>query len=155
MRLVTTAVPSIAASHTAVAWHPSKSGEYYEQAPESVGRLLTGLTGVARLDGTGLPVCWAFPVTSPLTREQVFLIVTGSDDLSAQETFLLSVLAQLCGAVIASLHSVSEAELRGQADREREVAEARAAALATSEARQRAILEAALDAVISIDRTPG
>src|SRR5580658_5090848 len=145
MRLVTTAVPSIAASHSAVAWHPGRSGEYYEQAPDSVGRLLTGLTGVSRLDVAGFAACWAFPITSPLAREQVFLIVTGSEDLSDQETFLLSVLAQLCGAVIASLHSVSEAELRGQADREREVAEARAAVLATSEARQRIILEAALD----------
>jgi PAS domain S-box-containing protein len=152
MRLVTTAVPSIAASHSAVAWHPSKSGEYYEQAPEGVGSLLTELTGVARLDVKGFPASWAFPVTSPLMREQVFLIVTGSEDLSTQETFLLSVLAQLCGAVIASLHSVSDAELRGQADREREVAEARAAVLASSEARQRAILETALDAVISIDQ---
>jgi PAS domain S-box-containing protein len=152
MRLVITAVPSIAASHTAVAWHPSKPGEYYDQAPESAGRLLTELTGVARLDAPGLPASWAFPITSPLTRERVFLIVTGSGDLSAQETFLLSVLAQLCGAVIASLHSVSEAELRGQADREREVAEARTAVLATSEARQRIILETALDAVVSIDR---
>ena len=152
MRLVTTAVPSIAASHSAVAWHPSKSGEYYEQAPESVGSLLTELTGVARLDVEGLPASWAFPITSPLAREQVFLIVTGTEDLSTQETFLLSVLAQLCGAVIASLHSISEAELRGQADREREVAEARAAVLATTEERQRAILETALDAVISIDR---
>jgi PAS domain S-box-containing protein len=152
MRLVTTAVPSIAASHSAVAWHPSKSGEYYEQAPEGVGSLLTELTGVARLDVKGFPASWAFPVTSPLMREQVFLIVTGSEDLSTQETFLLSVLAQLCGAVIASLHSVSDAELRGQADREREVAEARTAVLASSEARQRAILETALDAVISIDQ---
>ena len=184
IRLVTTAVPSIAASHSAVAWHPGKSGEYYEQAPEGVGGLLTGLTGVARLDVKGFSACWAFPITSPLTREQVFLIVTGSGDLSDQETFLLSVLAQLCGAVIASLeliasererlrqiavlnaeleatvlsvelarqHSVSEAELRGKADREREVAEARAAELAASEARQRVILETALDAVISIDR---
>jgi PAS domain S-box-containing protein len=308
MRLVTTAVPSIAASHSAVAWHPGKSGEYYGQAPESVGRLLAGLTGAGRLDVAGLPACWAFPVSSPLTREQVFLIVTGSEDLSDQETFLLSVLAQQCGAVIASheliaaererlgqiaalnaeleatvstlarlteihrgltriaasggqagiaatlheltgypvlivdaagsvratagqvpeshrlvdrepgqwaeivssllttprpvyrrgawlvlarpqadvlgivalidpgraatetdlaalehattvlsvelarLHSVSEAELRGRADREREVAEARATVLAASEARQRAILETALDAVISIDQ---
>jgi PAS domain S-box-containing protein len=152
MRLVTTAVPSIAAAHSAVAWHPSESGEYFQQAPESVGRLLTELTGVARLDVDGLPACWAFPVTSPLTRDQVFLIVTGSGDLSAQETFLLSVLAQLCGAVIASLHNVSEAELRGRADREREVAETRAAVLATTEARHRAILGTALDAVISIDR---
>jgi PAS domain S-box-containing protein len=308
MRLVTTAIPSIAASHSAVAWHPGKSGEYYEQAPESAGSLLAGLTGTARLDVAGLPPCWAFPVSSPLTREQVFLIVTGSEDLSDQETFLLSVLAQQCGAVIASheliaaererlgqiaalnaeleatvstlarlteihrgltevaasggqagiaatlheltgypvlivdaagstraiagqvpaghrlvdretgqweeivsllrtarrpvyrrrawlvlampqadvlavialidparaatetdlaaleqaatvlsvelarLHSVSEAELRGKADREREVAEARTAVLAASEARQRAILETALDAVVSIDR---
>ncbi len=307
MRLVTTAVPSIAASHSAVAWHPGKSGEYYEQAPGSVGSLLAGLTGAARLDAAGLSA-WAFPVSSPLAREQVFLIVTGSEDLSDQETFLLSVLAQQCGAVIAGheliaaerqrlgqiaalnaeleatvstltrlteihrglteiaasggqagiaatlheltgypvlivdaagstratagqvpsghrlvnretgqwkeivsllrttrrpvyrrrawlvlampqadvlsiialvdparaatetdlaalehaatvlsvelarLHSVSEAELRGKADREREVAEARASVLAASEARQRVILETALDAVISIDR---
>jgi PAS domain S-box-containing protein len=308
MRLVTTAVPSITASHSAVAWHPGKSGEYYEQAPESVGSVLAGLTGAARLDVPGFSACWAFPVSSPLTHEQVFLIVTGSEDLSDQETFLLSVLAQQCGAVIASheliaaererlgqiaalnaeleatvstlarlteihrgltgiaasggqagiaatlhqltsypvlivdaagstratagqvpadhrlvnreagqweeivsllrttrrpvyrrrawlvlampqadvfsvialvdparaatetdlaalehaatvlsvelarLHSVSEAELRGEADRDREVAEARAAVLAASEARQRAILETALDAVVSIDR---
>jgi PAS domain S-box-containing protein len=159
MRLVVTAVPSIAASHSAVAWHPSKSGAYYEQAPEGIGGLLSDLTGVARLELEDVATCWAFPITSPLTREPVFLIVTGSSELSAQETFLLSVLAQLCGAVIASLELIaserqraSEAELRGQADREREVAEARAAVLAVTEARQRAVLEAALDAVISIDR---
>ena len=306
MRLVTTAVPSIAASHRAVAWHPSRSGDYFEQAPEDVGGLLADLTEVTRLDVKGPAACWAFPVTSPFSREQVFLIVTGSEDLSDQETFLLSVLAQLCGTVIASqesiaaersrirqiaalnaeleatvatlarlmeihrsltgiaasggqagiaatlhqltdfpvlivdehgdtrmtagqlpddlvnreagsweeivrllrttrraiyrrrawlmpampradvlsvialvdparsatetdlaalehaatvlsvelarLESVSEAELRGQADREREVAETRASVLAVSEARQRAILEAALNAVISIDQ---
>jgi PAS domain S-box-containing protein len=308
IRLVVTAVPSIAPSHTAVAWHPGKSGEYYEQAPASVGALLTALTGVARLDVEGFAACSAFPITSPLARERVFLIVTGSEGLSDQETFLLSVLAQLCGAVIASqeliaaererlgqiaalnaelettvstlarlmeihrsltaiaasggqagiaatlheltsypvlivdaggnagaaagpvpgghrlvnreagqwdevvsllrttrrplyrhgawlmlampqagvvgvialidparaatetdlaalehaatvlsvelarLHSVSEAELRGRADREREVAEARTAVLAASDARQRVILETALDAVISVDR---
>src|SRR6202050_5894434 len=64
MRLVTTAVPSIAASHSAVVWHPSKSGEYYQQAPEGVGALLVDLTGVARLDVAGFPACWAFPITS-------------------------------------------------------------------------------------------
>jgi PAS domain S-box-containing protein len=306
MRLVTTAVPSIAASHRAVAWHPSRSGDYFEQAPEDVRGLLAGLTAVTRLDVKGSAACWAFPIASPFSREQVFLIVTGSEDLSDQQTFLLSVLAQLCGTVIASqesiaaersrirqiaalnteleatvstlarlmeihrgltgivasggqagiattlhqltgfpvlivdeygdthmtagqlpgdlvnreaepweeivrslrttrraiyrrgawlmpampradvlsvialvdparsatetdraaleyaatvlsvelarLESVSEAELRGQADREREVAETRASVAAAGEARQRAILEAALDAVISIDR---
>jgi hypothetical protein len=115
MRLVTTAVPSIAASHSAVAWHPSKSGEYYQEAPRAVGDLLTDLTGVARLDVEGFGVCWAFPISSPLTREQIFLIVTGSEDPSGQETFLLSVLAQLCGAVIASLEMIaSERERLGQ-----------------------------------------
>ena len=308
MRLVTTAVPSIAASHSAVAWHPSRSGDYFERAPENVSRLLAGLTGAARLDVQGFPARWAFPITSPFSREQIFLVVNGSEDLSDQQTFLLSVLAQLCGTVIASqelitaererlsqiaalnaeleetvsalarrmeihrsltgiaasggeagiaailhqlthhpvlivdvagntraaagqvpgdhrladpeagaweeivrllrttrravyhrhswlmpghaasrcpqrhrprrsrsrrdrdrpaalehaatvlsaelarLHSVSEAELRGHADRERQVAETQAAVLAVSAARQRAILEAALDAVISIDR---
>jgi PAS domain S-box-containing protein len=136
MRLVTTAVPSITASHSAVAWHPSQSGEYYQQAPESVGALLAGLTGVARLDVEGFAACWAFPITSPLTREQVFLIVTGSEDPTDQETFLLSVLAQLCGTVIASLELIA-------AERER---------LTQVEARQRLVLETALDAVISIDR---
>jgi PAS domain S-box-containing protein len=307
MRLVTTAVPSIAVSHSAVAWHPSRSGDYYQRAPDNVGSLLAGLTRVARLDVEGSSACWVFPVTSPFSREQVFLVVTGGEDLSDQETFELSVLAQLCGTVIANqeliaaereqhrqiavlnaeleatvstlarlmeihrsltgivasggqtgiaatlhqlttfpvlivdahgdtratagqlpgdhrlgnrepekweeivrslrttrraiyrrrawlmpampqadvlsvialvdparaatetdlaaleyaatvlslelarLHSVSEAELRGQADHERGVAEAQAAVLAGSEARQRAILEGALDAVISID----
>ncbi len=295
VRLVTTAVPSIVASHRAVAWHPSRSGEYYERAPEHVAGLLAGLTGVARLEVEGSLSCWAFPISSPLTHEQIFLVVSGPDDLSDQETFLLTVLAQLCGSVIANqelistlarrmeihrsltgtvatdgqagiagtlhqltgypvlivdtqgntratagpglepapadhplanqgaargetqwaeivrslrtalratyhqgawlmpampeadvlsvialldpdrtatetdlaalehaatvlsvelarLRSVSEAELRGLADRDREVAEARTAVLAASEARQRTILETALDAVISVDR---
>jgi PAS domain S-box-containing protein len=107
MRLVTTAVPSIAASHTAVAWHPSRSGDYFEQAPQDVGHLLAGLTAAARLDVKGFAACWAFPISSPFSDEQVFLIVTGSEDLSDQETFLLSVLAQLCGTVIASQESIA------------------------------------------------
>jgi PAS domain S-box-containing protein len=107
MRLVTTAVPSIAASHTAVAWHPSRSGDYFEQAPEDVGRLLAGLTAAGRLDVKGSAAGWAFPISSPFSDEQVFLIVSGSEDLSDQETFLLSVLAQLCGTVIASQESIA------------------------------------------------
>jgi PAS domain S-box-containing protein len=308
MRLVITALPSIVPAHTAMAWHPSRPGDYYEQAPPDVGGVLAGLSGAARLDRPGPSAYWAFPLTSPLTREQVFLVVAGAEDLSGEEVFIVSVLAQLCGTVITSheliaaeresarqvaalnaeleatvstlgrlmeihrsltgivasggqggiavtlhqltsypvlivdargstratagpvpgghlladwepgkwadligspraarraayhrgawlmpatpragivgvialidpartatdidlaalehaamvlsvelvrLSSVSEAELRGQADRERDVAEARAVVLAAGEARQRAILEAALDAVISIDR---
>ena len=86
MRLVTTAVPSIAASRSAVAWHPSRSGEYYARAPGDVARLLTGLTGVARLDVEGSSARSAFPVSSPFSREQVFLVVSGREHLSAQES---------------------------------------------------------------------
>ena len=107
VRLVTTAVPSIVASHRAVAWHPSRSGEYYERAPEHVAGLLAGLTGVARLEVEGSLSCWAFPISSPLTHEQIFLVVSGPDDLSDQETFLLTVLAQLCGSVIANQELIS------------------------------------------------
>jgi PAS domain S-box-containing protein len=157
MRLVTTAVPSIAASHSAVAWHPSRSGDYFERAPEDVGRLLaglTGVTGVTRLDVKGPAACWAFPVASPFSREQVFLIVTGSEDLSEQETFLLSVLAQLCGTVIASQESIAaERERLSQiAALNAELEATVSSVLAVSETRQRTILEAALDAVISMDQ---
>jgi PAS domain S-box-containing protein len=112
MRLVTTAVPSIAASHSAVAWHPSRSGDYFEQAPQDVGGLLAGLTSAARLDVKGPAACSAFPMASPFSHEQVFLIVTGSEDLTDQETFLLSVLAQLCGTVIASQESIAAERTR-------------------------------------------
>src|ERR1700678_2332873 len=84
MRLVATAVPSIAASHSAVAWHPIRARGYYEQAPENASRLLAGLTEAARPEIEGVAACSAFPIASPLAREHVFLIVTGAADLSDQ-----------------------------------------------------------------------
>jgi PAS domain S-box-containing protein len=152
MRLLTTAVPSIAPGHTAAAWHPSTSGLYYERAPEQALSAMTRLIGPGRLDLDGVASCWAIPVTSPLRREPIFLIITGQEDPSEEETFLLSVLAQMCGTVIANHELRAEADLRERADRERDIAQARAAELAASEARQRSVLEAALDAVISIDQ---
>jgi PAS domain S-box-containing protein len=73
---------------------------------------------------------------------------------SATETDLAALehAATVLSVELARLQSVSEVERRGQADREREVAEARASVLAVSEARQRTVLEAALDAVISMDK---
>ena len=56
----------------------------------------------------------------------------------------------MCGTVIANYELRAEADLRERADRERDIAQARAAEFAASEARQRAVLDAALDAVISI-----
>jgi PAS domain S-box-containing protein len=301
IRLVTTAIPSITRCEQVLAWHPSRPGDYYEQAPEAARATLASVREPRQLHVSGLGSCWVFP----LAAGSSFLIIVGGDALSEQDVFLLSVLAQLCGTVIAKLeliaaeqassqrvaalntelettvstlakimqthrrlneiaagrgeagiaqtlreltgfpvliqdeqgriraaagdlpeepgdqaaprdelivrlrqahravyhrgawlalasprpgalgvialidpgraagetdlaaleyaatvlsvelarlHSLADAELRGQADRERDIARARAAELAASEARQRAILEAALDAVVSIDQ---
>jgi PAS domain S-box-containing protein len=152
MRLVITAVPSIAPGHSAVAWHPSESGGYYRRAPDDAGRALARLAGPGRLDLREAASCWAFPLSAALGREPVFLVTTGPLDLSEEEIFLLSVLAQMCGTVVANHELSAEADLRSLADRERDIAQARAAELAASDARQRAVLEAALDAVVSIDQ---
>src|ERR1700749_3072920 len=138
MHLVTTAVPSIAPGHTAVAWHSSRSGGYYQQAPAAAGRALAPLTGPGQIETDDAAGGWAFPLTAALGREPVFLVTTGQPDLSEQQIFLLSVLAQMGGTVVAT--------------HERDIAQARAAELAASEARQRTVLEAALDAVVTIDQ---
>jgi len=79
MRLVTTAVPSIAHGQKALAWHPSRSGDYYERAPDNVSDALAGLTGPGRVEIGGFPSWWAFPLTSPLAHEPVFLMIAGSE----------------------------------------------------------------------------
>jgi PAS domain S-box-containing protein len=151
MRLVTTAVPAIAPGHTAMAWHPSASGEYYQRAPDGAGDTLARLAGAGRLDIDGAGSCWAFPITPPLGGEPLFLVTVGQQDPLEEETFLLSVLAQMCGAVIANHELLAQTRQRSEADRELDVARTHAADLAASDTRQRAILEAALDAVISMD----
>ncbi len=60
-------------------------------------------------------------------------------------------LAQLCGTVVAHHELRAETERRAAADRERDIARARASELEASEARHRAVLQAALDAVVTID----
>src|SRR5258708_36287516 len=45
----------------------------------------------------------AFPFAPALADNPIFLVVAGADPLSGEEKFLLSVLVQLCGAVIAKL----------------------------------------------------
>jgi PAS domain S-box-containing protein len=151
VRLVMTAVPSIAPRHSAVAWHPSAAGDYFERAPQDLARALARRAGAARLDLDGPNTHWAFPLRSAPGREPVFLVTSGDRELEDEEVFLLSVLAQLCGTVIANHELLAEVELRAQADRERDIAQARAAELTASDARHRAVLEAALDAVVSID----
>ena len=36
IRLLTTAVPSIASCDRVLVWHPSRSGDYYERAPDGI-----------------------------------------------------------------------------------------------------------------------
>jgi PAS domain S-box-containing protein len=61
--------------------------------------------------------------------------------------------AIMLGGELARLQSVADAEKRTRATLDRQVAGARAAERAAGQARQRAMLDAALDAVVSIDRS--
>ncbi len=107
VRLVITAVPSIVSCQEALIWHLSRSGEYYQRAPDDISEVLAKLTGPGLLQLGDFPASWAFPIASPLAHEQIFLIIVGSKALSEEETFLLSVLAQLSGTVIAKLELIA------------------------------------------------
>ena len=107
MRLVTTAVPSIASCHKALAWHPSRSGHYYERAPDNIGDALAKVTAPRRLEVGDHSAWWVFPLGTPSADNPVFLVTVGTEPLSDEETFLLSVLAQLCGTVIAKLELIA------------------------------------------------
>ena len=102
VRLLTTAVPSIVSCHKVLAWHPSRSGDYYERAPDSISNALARITAPGRLE-MNESSWWAFPLAPALAHDQIFLVVSGDDQISGEEKFLLSVLAQLCGTVIAKL----------------------------------------------------
>ena len=107
VRLVTTAIPSIVPCYKALAWHPSKSGDYYQRAPKKLGRALARLTSPGRLETGEDCSCWAFPLSVPVAGEPICLITLGSEPLSSQDAFLLSARAQLCGAAIGKLELVS------------------------------------------------
>jgi PAS domain S-box-containing protein len=107
MRLVLTSVPSIAHGQKALAWHPSRSGNYYERAPDNMSDALARLTGPSRLEMGDSSSLWGFPLRSPPAHEPVFLMIAGSEPPSDEEIFLLSVLAQMCGTVIAKLELIA------------------------------------------------
>jgi PAS domain S-box-containing protein len=107
MRLLLTAVPSIAPCQKAWAWHPSRSGAYYERAPDNIGDALAKLTIPSRLE-IGDDCLFVFPLTSRLEdNESTFLVITAGEPLSDEGTFLFTVLAQLCGTVIAKLELIA------------------------------------------------
>jgi sugar diacid utilization regulator len=103
IQLLTTAVPSIASCHQVLVWHPSRSGDYYERAPDGISRRLAQITVPGQFELDGSSSWWAFPLAPSLPNNPVFLVVAATDPLSAEEKFLLSVLVQLCGTVIAKL----------------------------------------------------
>ena len=107
MRLVTTGIPAIAPGHKALAWHPSRSGAYYERAPDNICDALAGLTAPVQLEMGDFSSWWAFPLGPPSADSPVFLVTAGARPPSDEETFLLSVLAQLCGTVIAKLELIA------------------------------------------------
>ena len=107
MRLVTTSVPSIVSCQQALIWHLARSGEYYQRAPDNISEVLAKLTGPDLLKLDDFAPSWAFPISSPLAADQIFLVVVDSEGLSDEETFLLSVLAQLSGTVIAKLELIA------------------------------------------------
>jgi hypothetical protein len=113
-RLLTTAVPSIAPCRKAVAWHPSRSGNYYERAPDGIGGTLATLTAPGQLEMDGFSSWCAFPLAPQPARDPVFLVIDGTEPLSDEETFLLSVLAQLCGTVIAKLELIGAERANAQ-----------------------------------------
>ena len=114
MRLVTTSIPSIVSCQKALIWHLARSGEYYQRAPEAISEILAQLTGSGPLEVADFPPSWAFLITSPLADEQIFLIIVDSKALSNEETFLLSVLAQLSGTVIAKLELIAAEQSSAQ-----------------------------------------
>jgi len=107
MRLVTTAVPSVVQTKRVLVWHPSRAGEYYERAPENIGGALAGLMAPSRLEMDDCSSWWAFPLGPPSGDNSIFLVTVGPKPPSEEETFLLSVLAQLCGTVIAKLELIA------------------------------------------------
>lgn len=107
MRLVTTAVPTIVPGQKALVCHPSMTGEYYQRAPAAISAVMAELTVPSQLEVGGFSSCWAFPLTSPLKQEPVCLVIVGDEPPSDEEIFILSVLAQLCGTVIAKLELIA------------------------------------------------
>lgn len=107
MRLVTTAVPSVLQSQKVLVWHPSRAGEYYERAPDNIAGALAGLMAPSQLEVGDSSSWWAFPLGLPSADNSIFLVTVGTKPPSEEERFLLSVLAQVCGTVIAKLELIA------------------------------------------------
>src|ERR1700761_5233492 len=79
IHLLTTAVPSIASCHKVLVWHPSRSGDYYERAPEIISDTLAGIAVPGRLEMDESSSWWVFPLAPALAQNPIFLVVAGTD----------------------------------------------------------------------------
>ena len=68
IRLLTTAVPSITSCYKVLAWHPSRSGDYYDRAPRSISTTLTSITAPGQLKMDESSSWWAFPLAPALAQ---------------------------------------------------------------------------------------
>ncbi len=73
------------------------------RAPDGIGRRLAQIKVPWQFELDGSSSWWAFPLAPSLASNPVFLVVGATDPLSAEEKFLLSVLVQMSGTVIAKL----------------------------------------------------
>ena len=136
--------------HTRAAAGDVPGGHLEQEQPEPRQELIAALRAARRPLYHGQ--VW-LALANP-RADVVGVIALLDPECTASKTDLaaLEYAATVLSVELSRLQSVAEAESRSQAARERDIAQARTAELAASEARQRAILEAALDAVISIDR---
>ena len=89
VRLLTTAVPSIASCNKVLTWHPNRSGDYYERAPDGISNALATITVPGRLRDGRIFLLVGVPAAPALAQDPIFLVIAGTDPLSAQEKFLL------------------------------------------------------------------
>lgn len=102
VHLARTAAPSIVPCRLVAVWHPTQSGTYYEAAPPEYAQAVAALPPAGgRLELTDQRWGWAYPLSNPAERNSVFLVIAGAEEPSDEQKFLLTVLAQLCGTVIA------------------------------------------------------
>jgi DNA-binding PucR family transcriptional regulator len=102
VHLATTAAPSIVPCKLVAVWHPTDSGSYFDRAPDGVDEQLAELSPAGgKLTVDQFPFGWAYPLNSPTDNSRLFLVVAGPSTPNDEQRFLLTVLAQLCGTIIA------------------------------------------------------
>jgi sugar diacid utilization regulator len=103
VHLATTAVRAVGRCRTLGIFHPTRSGSYFELAGRELcpQLLRAGLNG-ANLTLAGQAWSHAYPLATSGREDRPFFVVAADTEPSAQEKFLISVLAQTCGTAISN-----------------------------------------------------